>query len=250
MFYVFSNPQAIAEHVSELLIAQIQKKNDSVLGLATGSTMEPVYEKLCEQVARLNVDVSGLTTFNLDEYIGLGSEHPQSYRYYMRQHLFNRLAFAQHRTFLPDGLCSDPVKQCEQYSGQIQQAGHIDLQLLGIGNNGHIGFNEPGTSFGSRTHVVPLTEQTRIDNSRFFDSLDEVPTQAITLGLQDIMESKQIILIATGANKAQIMAELYESPVTEQLPASVVKAHPNAMILLDEQAAQFLPAELRDAVES
>lgn len=248
MFYVFPNPQAIAEYVSGLLIAQIQKKNNAVLGLATGSTMEPVYAKLCEQVAQQNVDVSGLTTFNLDEYIGLGSDHPQSYRYYMRQHLFNRLAFVQHRAFLPDGLCADSLQQCEQYSRQIQQAGHIDLQLLGIGNNGHIGFNEPGTSFASRTHVVPLTEQTRIDNSRFFDSLDEVPTQAITLGLQDIMESKQIILIATGTNKAQIMAELYESPVTEQLPASVIKSHPNALILLDEQSAQFLPADLCNVV--
>lgn len=241
MFHVFPNPQAIAEYVSNQLIAQIQKKNNAVLGLATGSTMEPVYEKLSEQVSRQNIDVSGLTTFNLDEYIGLGADHPQSYRFYMQQHLFNRLAFARHRTFLPDGLCSDPATQCEQYSSLIRETGHIDLQLLGIGNNGHIGFNEPGTSFDSRTHVVQLSEQTRMDNGRFFDSMDQVPGQAITLGMQDIMESRQIILIATGSKKAEIMAELYESPVNERLPASLIKSHSNAMILLDEQAAALLP---------
>ncbi|NLY65689.1 MAG: glucosamine-6-phosphate deaminase [Alcaligenaceae bacterium] len=248
MFYVLPNPQAIAEYVSDLLIAQIQKKNNAVLGLATGSTMEPVYEKLSKQVTHKNIDVSGLTTFNLDEYIGLGAEHPQSYRYFMQQHLFNRLAFARHRTFLPDGLCNDLTEQCEQYSNQIRQSGYIDLQLLGIGNNGHIGFNEPGTPFNSRTHVVTLSEQTRLDNSRFFDSMNEVPDKAITLGLQDIMESRQIILIATGVKKAEIMAELYESPVNEQLPASVIKSHPNAMILLDEQAAMYLPDNMRKAV--
>ncbi len=245
MFHVFPNPQAIAEYVSGLMIAQIQRKQDAVLGLATGSTMEPVYQELSKQVSKQNIDVSGLMTFNLDEYIGLGAEHPESYRYYMQEHLFNRLAFVRHRTFLPDGMCTDPIAQCAQYSKQIEQAGHIDLQLLGIGNNGHIGFNEPGTPFNSRTHVVELSEQTREDNSRFFASIDEVPTHAITLGLQDIMESRQVILIATSSNKAQIVADLYESALDEQLPASIVKSHPNAMILVDEQAAMFLPERVR-----
>lgn len=248
MFYIFPDPQAIAEYATGLLITQILKKNNSVLGLATGSTMEPLYQELSKQVSEQNIDVSGLTTFNLDEYIGLGAEHPQSYRYYMQEHLFNRLAFIKHRTFLPDGLCQNTDEQCQRYSEQIQQAGHIDLQLLGIGNNGHIGFNEPGTPFNSRTHVVELSEQTRIDNSRFFDTMDEVPTHAITLGMQDIMEARQIILIATGPKKAEIMAELYKSPADEQLPASMVKNHPNTLILVDEEAAKFLPEEARKAI--
>ena len=247
MLQIFPNPQAIAEYVSGLLIAQIQSKNNAVLGLATGSTMEPVYQTLSERVSQENIDVSGLTTFNVDEYIGLGAEHPQSYRYYMQEHLFNRLAFVRHRTFLPDGLCNDTTAQCAQYSEQIRQAGHIDLQLLGIGNNGHIGFNEPGTPFSSRTHVVELSEQTREDNSRFFENVDEVPTKAITLGLQDIMESRQVILIATSANKAQIVADLYASELDEQLPASVIKSHPNAMILVDDAAASLLSEDVRKA---
>lgn len=242
MFFSLPHPQAIADYVTTRLIQLIQKKPNAVLGLATGSTMEPIYEQFCRQVAKQDVNVSELTTFNLDEYIGLGADHPQSYHYYMRQYLFNRLAFAQHRTFLPDGLCGDLQEQCERYSRLILEAGGIDLQLLGIGSNGHIGFNEPGTPFASRTHVVALSEQTRIDNGRFFDSMDEVPTQAITLGLQDIFEAKEIVLVATGTNKAQVMADLYHSPVDEAMPASIVKAHPHAMIIVDEAAAALLPA--------
>lgn len=242
MFYVFPNPQTIAQYVSTRLIALIKEKPNAVLGLATGSTMEPVYEEFMSQVTLQDVSVSSLVTFNLDEYLGLGAEHPQSYHYYMRQHLFNRLAFAQHQTFLPDGVCIDPEEQCKQYSQKIAAVGGIDLQLLGIGTNGHIGFNEPGTSFRSRTHVVGLSEQTRLDNGRFFDSMDQVPTQAITLGLQDISEAKEIILIATGANKAQVMLDLYHSDIDENMPASIVKKHEAAIILVDEKAAQLLPA--------
>lgn len=243
MFYIFPNPQAIARFVSERLVRLIESKPNAVLGLATGSTMEPVYEQFMHQVVQEDIDVSQLLTFNLDEYIGLGASHPQSYHYYMRQHLFNRLAFVDHQTFLPDGLCADLEVQCLEYSRLIAEAGGIDLQLLGIGSNGHIGFNEPGTSFSSRTHVVPLSEQTRIDNGRFFENQDEVPTHAITLGLCDIMEAKEIILIATGQNKAQIMADLYKSAIDEKLPASIIKAHPRSLIIVDEAAAQYLPTE-------
>lgn len=243
MFLLFPNPSAIAEYVTQRLIALIKQKPSAALGLATGSTMEPIYDLFSTQVAKQDINVSELTTFNLDEYLGLGAEHPQSYHFYMSQYLFNRVAFATHKTFLPDGLCTDLVEQCAHYSALIQQAGGIDLQLLGIGSNGHIGFNEPGTSFASRTHVVQLSEQTRLDNGRFFDSMDQVPTHAITLGLQDIAEAKQIFLIATGSNKAQIMADLYHSAVTETMPASVVKKHPNALIIVDEAAAALLPAE-------
>lgn len=242
MFFVFPTPQTIAEYVAMRLGSLIQQQPYAVLGLATGSTMVPVYEQLMHQVMTNNMDVSHLKTFNLDEYIGLGADHPQSYHYYMRQHLFNRLAFAQHQTFLPDGLCTDLQLQCENYSAEIARADGIDLQLLGIGSNGHIGFNEPGTSFESTTHVVDLSEQTRIDNGRFFANQAEVPTQAITLGLRDIMEAKEILLIATGESKAQVMADLYQSEISEAMPASIIKKHPNAMIMVDEAAAQLLPA--------
>lgn len=245
MFYLLPNQVAIANYVSEVLIAHIKAKHKAVLGLATGSTMEPIYAELCERLTSQQVDVSGLTTFNLDEYLGLAPDHSQSYHYYMQQHLFNRLAFAKHRTFLPDGLCHDQEAHCQRYSELIREAGGIDVQLLGVGKNGHIGFNEPGTPFDSRTHVVALSQQTRADNSRFFEQLEQVPTHAITLGMQDIMEAGQILLVITGANKAETAAALYHSEVDEQMPASVVKRHPNALILLDPEAASWLPQEVQ-----
>lgn len=243
MFITFSDPLAIAQFVTARVVTLINHKPAAVLGLATGSTMEPVYEQFINQVSNQKLDLSRLKTFNLDEYLGLGLEHPQSYHYYMRQHLFSRLPFDFKRTYLPDGLCNDVEKQCRTYTKLIKQAGGIDLQLLGIGTNGHIGFNEPGTAFDSRTHVVALSERTRIDNGRFFDSMDQVPTQAITLGLQDIMEAKEIVLLATGANKAQVMADLYHSKIDESMPASILKRHPNVMIIVDKQAAALLPAD-------
>lgn len=245
MFFIFPNPATIAHYVTAQLVQLIKTKPNAVLGLATGSTMEPVYQQLTHEVAEQHIDMSQLTTFNLDEYIGLGADHPQSYHYYMREHLFNRLAFRKQQNFLPDGLCTDLAEQCQAYSTRIMQAGGIDLQLLGIGTNGHIGFNEPGTSFQSRTHVVALSERTRLDNGRFFDSMSAVPTHAITLGLQDIMEAKQIMLLATGANKAQVMRDLYTSAIDERMPASIIKQHSKALIIIDEAAAALLPAEAR-----
>ena len=243
MFYLLPDPQTIAHYVTTRLIQLIESKPAAVLGLATGSTMEPIYQQFIQQALHMQLDVSGVTTFNLDEYIGLGADHPQSYHYYMQQHLFNRLAFTKSQTYLPDGLCRDLAEQCQQYSALIRRFNGIDLQLLGIGSNGHIGFNEPGTSFESRTHVVDLSEQTRLDNGRFFTDIEEVPTQAITLGLQDIVDAKEILLIATGAGKARVMADLYASAIDESMPASIVKKHPKAMIIVDKQAAQYLPAD-------
>lgn len=247
MYTIYPNPAAIANVVTAELIHLIQTKPDAVLGLATGSTMEPVYQRFIDEVVKQHVDVSKLTTFNLDEYIGLGEAHPQSYHYYMREHLFNRLHCDKYKNFLPDGLCTDFEQQCQAYSQRISQAGGIDLQLLGVGTNGHIGFNEPGTPFDSTTHVVDLSERTRIDNGRFFNSIDEVPKQAITLGLKEIMEAKAILLLITGSNKAQVVADLYHSHVDESMPASILKQHPNARILLDEAAAALLPQHVHRA---
>ena len=208
------------------------------LGLATGSSPIALYQEMVES----DVDFSELYSVNLDEYVGLAPDHEQSYHAFMKAQLFDAKPFKE--SFLPDGMAEDLEQAAKDYDDVLAQHA-IDLQILGIGSNGHIGFNEPGTPFYSRTHVVELSEQTREDNSRFFASIDEVPTHAITLGLQDIMESRQVILIATSSNKAQIVADLYESALDEQLPASIVKSHPNAMILVDEQAAMFLPERVR-----
>lgn len=242
MFLVFNDPQAIAQFVSERLVQLIKDKPQAILGLATGSTMEPVYQRFCQDAKAQGLDVSQLVSFNLDEYIGLSPEHSQSYHYYMNKHLFDHLDFAKQKTFLPEGKSEDVMAHCQAYSQKIADYGGIDLQLLGVGGNGHIGFNEPGTPFDSRTHVVELSEQTRIDNGRFFDSMEEVPTHAITMGMQDIMEAHEIIFIATGDNKAQVMADLYESAYDKQMPASMLKKHPKTLFIVDKKAAAKLPS--------
>lgn len=241
MFLVLPDPQAVAAHVSNHLIQLIQKKPTAVLGLATGGTMEPVYQQFVQQVSALQLDVAQLRSFNLDEYVGLSQAHPQSYNYYMHQHLFNLLPFTEAQLHLPDGLASDWQAECQQYSARIQQEGGLDLQLLGIGSNGHIGFNEPGTPFDSRTHVVELLERTRQDNGRFFSSMDEVPRHALTMGIQDILEAKEILLVVTGEHKAQTMLNYFQSSASEDMPATVLKQHSNVRIVMDSAAASLLP---------
>lgn len=247
MFYVFPTPQEIADYVSAQMFYRLQAQTQLVLGLATGSTMKPVYARLIKQLQENPVDLSKVYCFNLDEYVGLAADHPQSYAAYMQEHLFEHVPFVAEQLFLPPGFCRPSDEQCLAFSARIQQLGGIDLQLLGIGTNGHIGFNEPGTAFDSRTHVVQLSEQTRHDNSRFFRDRSEMPTHAVTLGLQDIMEAKEIFLLATGEHKARIMARLQGCAIEEDLPASILKKHPNTKILLDEAAAQYLdPAQGKD----
>lgn len=243
MFYVFPTPAAIAEYVSEQMVQRICHQNKVVLGLATGSTMKPVYDRLIDKLKQQAVNLDGVYCFNLDEYVGLAADHPQSYTTYMQEYLYDHLPFVPGQLFMPPGFRQPSTQECLDFSACIQQLGGIDLQLLGIGTNGHIGFNEPGTPFDDRTHVVRLSAQTRADNSRFFDDKSEMPTEAVTLGLQDIMDAKEILLIATGAHKAKIMAELQSCSVDERLPASILKTHPNTKILLDEAAAQYLDPE-------
>ncbi|GLR64375.1 glucosamine-6-phosphate deaminase [Marinospirillum insulare] len=242
MYKIFNTVEEVSAYTSQCILKTIQEKPNAVLGLATGSTMKPVYAHLVQKLQNNPVDVSQLTTFNLDEYLGLSGEHAQSYNYFMCEHLFNRLGSPIGRYNLPNGLAEDIEAACQAYSDIIKQVGGLDLQLLGIGSNGHIGFNEPYTSFSSRTHLIELTEQTRLDNSRFFTDKSQMPTHAITLGIQDILEAKEILLVATGSNKAEIMAELYASDVNEALPASVLKQHSKVTIVLDKEAAALLPA--------
>lgn len=249
MYKIFETVDEVSRYTAQRLLEKIKTAPSAVLGLATGSTMEPVYAQLLQYMQQVAVDTSQLTTFNLDEYIGLSAEHPQSYNFYMYQHLFNHLNLPAHNVHLPNGLASNIDTACQAYSDAIKSKGGLDLQLLGIGSNGHIGFNEPHTCFNSRTHVVELSEQTRIDNGRFFDHHNETPTHAITMGIQDILDAKEIILVATGRNKTNIMAQLFESAVDEALPASALKQHHNLTIVLDREAAALLPAEaLKSAV--
>lgn len=243
MFYVFPDDASLAAHASNKLFQRIADKPDTVLGLATGSTMEPVYAHLAHQINRNRPPLDQLTTFNLDEYIGLPAQHPQSYNYFMHEHLFNKIAIDDRRCFLPDGDCADLEQECRQYSSKIREAGGLDIQLLGIGTNGHIGFNEPGTPFDSRTHVVDLSETTMRDNSRFFADKSQMPTRAITMGILDIMEANEILLLATGAHKAEVMASLFHSQPDENMPASVLKQHQRICILMDSSAAALIPQQ-------
>ncbi|OEY65166.1 glucosamine-6-phosphate deaminase [Marinobacter sp. X15-166B] len=246
MYKIFDTTDEVSHYAAARLLGTIKAIPTAVLGLATGSTMVPVYAQLLRGLQQAAVDVSTVTTFNLDEYVGLSAGHAQSYHYYMYQHLFNELNIPAQNIHLPDGMASNLDEACQSYTDTIKIRGGLDFQLLGIGTNGHIGFNEPQTSFASRTHVVELTAQTRLDNSRFFADKHEMPTRAITLGILDILEAKEIVLVATGRNKADIMAELYHSEIDEALPASALKQHANLTIVLDREAASALP---REAVE-
>lgn len=244
MFYIFPTATEIADFVSEQMLLRIKNQNKTVFGLATGSTMEPVYEQFIQKYRQCQPSLEQVYCFNLDEYVGLPAEHPQSYHAYMQKHLFRHVPFNQQQVFLPCGQKTANEAECQAFSALIQAQGGIDLQLLGIGTNGHIGFNEPGTPFNSRTHIVALSEQTRRDNSRFFANKNEMPTHAVTLGLKDIVEAEEVFLLATGAHKAEIMAALQRSRSDEQLPASILHEHPNAKVLLDAQAAQELDRSL------
>ncbi len=208
----------------------VEAKNNGAItfGLATGGTMEPLYAKIC----KTDLDFSHCISFNLDEYVGLEAAHEQSYAYYMNKHLFQQKPFRA--SYLPNGLAADPLVEVARYEALLQQY-PLDFQLLGIGQNGHIGFNEPGTSFASLTHLVTLEESTRQANARFFSSIDEVPTQAFTMGIQSIMRAKCILLIAVGETKREVLERMLASDYTEDVPASVLSKHPNVIILTDLQ---------------
>ncbi|MCD6235654.1 MAG: glucosamine-6-phosphate deaminase [Thaumarchaeota archaeon] len=218
----------------------IRSKPNIVLGLATGGTPEGCYRELVRMHKEEGLDFSQVITFNLDEYVGLPLDHPQSYHHYMDVHLFNHVNIKRENIHIPDGTAEDLEKHCREYEEAIKKAGGIDLQLLGIGRNGHIGFNEPGSPFNSRTRVVKLTETTRRDNARFFGSLDEVPTHAITMGLATIMEARKILLLASGLNKAEAVAKAVEGPKTPDVPASILQDHPDCTFIIDREAASKL----------
>ena len=221
------------------VMKKVLAKKDAVLGLATGSTPIGLYKCMIEDCKAGNVSYKDVHTVNLDEYIGQGVGDEQSYVEFMRNNLFNHIDIDLKNTDLPCGVAKDMQAECDRYNKKLHSI-EVDIQVLGIGSNGHIGFNEPNTPFGSETHVVDLTENTIKDNARFFKSIEEVPTQAISMGVKNVMNAKSILLIATGANKADAIKATIEGPVTEKVPASVLQLHPNCVIVLDKAAASKL----------
>lgn len=237
---VYKDEQRIGQAAASVFAAQVISKPDSVLGLATGSSPIPVYNCLIEMYKKGIVDFSKVTTFNLDEYIGLTHEHPQSYYYFMQKNLFCGININEDAVHVPCGTAEDIDSEGVNYDKMIDAAGGIDVQILGIGNNGHIAFNEPCDEFPMLTHKVALTESTIEANRRFFSNKEEVPRFAISMGIGSIMKARKIILVATGKAKAQAVHDMVKGPVTPQCPASVLQLHPDVTVFVDEAAASML----------
>ena len=231
--------EASAE-AARIAAALIRAKPAAVLGLATGGTPLRFYAELAEMHLRDRLDFSQVTTFNLDEYVGLSPDHPQSYAYYMREHFFSRVNISPERIHIPDGRARDLPGHCEAYEAAIREAGGIDLQLLGIGSDGHIGFNEPSSSLGSRTRLKTLTERTIRDNAHYFPSKEEVPHHVVTMGVGTILDARRCLVLAFGEHKAEAVAAMVEGPVTADVPASALQFHPSCTLLIDENAAAKL----------
>ena len=228
---------------ANLIAAQIIMKPDCVLGLATGSTPIGTYEELIRRYEQGDLDFSKVHSINLDEYRGLSPENDQSYRYFMNKHLFDFVNIDKKNTFVPDGLEPDQEKACRDYEETIRVHGGIDLQILGLGHNGHIGFNEPGGVFEKQTHCVTLTENTREANARFFASMDEVPTEAYTMGIGSIMQAKKIVVIVSGESKKEIVKKAFLGPITPEVPASVLQLHHDVTLVGDKDALLDFPRQ-------
>jgi glucosamine-6-phosphate deaminase len=235
-----ANYEEMSQKAAECIIRQVKEKPDSVLGLATGGTVIGTYQLLAKDHQKNGTSYRQILTVNLDEYIGISPEHEQSYHFYMKKRLFDHIQIPPENTYLPDGQAEDLEEECKRYDERIESLGGIDLQLLGIGVNGHIGFNEPGTPFDSKTHIVELSESTRKANARFFNTLEEVPKKAITMGIETIMKSKKILLLASGLKKAPIIRKLFQEGITEEIPASVLKKHENVVLIADEEALSLV----------
>ena len=239
-FHVYESARAACEAAGVLIAAQITRKGDSILGLATGSTPIPAYEMLTQWYDRGVIDFDRIRTFNLDEYVGIDHKNPLSYHAFMQEHLFSTVNLRKENVHLPSGNAAVDV---QAYDQAIHDAGGIDIQLLGIGRNGHIGFNEPAEEFTYGTHVVTLTEDTIEANARFFKSADEVPRQAVSMGIGNIMAARCVVLVATGANKAQAVYDTIRGPITPHVPASILQLHPCCVILTDREAGRLMLEE-------
>ena len=224
----------MSRKAANIISAQVIMKPNCVLGLATGSTPIGTYDQLVEWYNKGDLDFSEVTTVNLDEYKGLPRTNDQSYYYFMHQHLFDRVNIDPERTNVPNGMEPDAEKECGRYEELIRSLGGVDLQLLGLGHNGHIGFNEPGEAFEKETHCVDLTESTIEANKRFFASADDVPKQAYTMGIKTIMQAKKILIVVNGENKADIVERAFFGPVTPEVPASILQLHNDVTLVGDE----------------
>lgn len=227
----------MSRKAAHLFVGQILQKPDSVLGLATGSTPVGLYKELIKFYKEGMIDFDSVIAFNLDEYLNLDPTHEQSYARFMEENLLRHINMKEENHHIPSGTATDFEAECDRYEELINKAGGIDLQILGIGRNGHIGFNEPDIKFEAITHVVQLDEQTISDNARFFSTIDEVPKTAISMGIKTIMQSRGIILLASGKEKADAVAGMVSGKITPELPASVLQLHPNVTIIVDEAAA-------------
>ena len=235
--------QEASRQVANIISAQVILKPDSVLGLATGSSPIGAYQQLIEWYNKGDVDFSRVRSVNLDEYVGLAPSHEQSYAYFMRHNFFDHINIKPENVHLPDGLDQDAEGQGKKYDALIRSLGGVDLQLLGIGRDGHIGFNEPCGEFVKGTHCVELTQDTREANARFFGSIDLVPKTAYTMGILDIMQARRVVMIATGSSKAAILKDAFWGPVTPQIPASILQLHPDFTLVADEEALAMVNQE-------
>ena len=234
--YVTEDYQSMSRKAANILSAQVILNPTCVLGLATGSSPVGMYKQLIEWYKRGDVDFSEVRTVNLDEYVGLAPDHDQSYRYFMQTNFFDHINIKPENTNLPNGQAADLAAECKRYNQVIHSQGGIDMQLLGMGHNGHIGFNEPGDTFDLETHVVDLTERTIEANARFFATPNEVPRQALTMGIKTIMQARRILVVVSGEDKADAVKAALTGPVTPKVPASILQLHPNVMLVADKAA--------------
>lgn len=237
---VENNADAASKRAADWIAKLVRRKPNCILGLATGGTPIDAYNELIRLHKEEKLDFSRVTTFNLDEYVGLSPTHPQSYRFFMQEHLFGQINVRREQTHVPDGRALDFEAYCERYEQMIREVGGIDLQLLGIGTDGHIAFNEPGSSLGSRTRLKSLTKETIRDNARFFGGEEHVPRLAITMGVGTILDARQCLMLATGENKAEAIQLAIEGPVSAQITASALQLHREVIVVLDEAAASCL----------
>jgi glucosamine-6-phosphate deaminase len=237
---VFADAAAASRHAADVVADLLRRRPDAVLGLATGSTPERLYAELVRRHQEEDLSFAAVRTFNLDEYLGLPPDHPESYRAFMERQLFSKVDLDPGNVNIPNGLTEDPRGEGAAYERAIRAAGGIDLQVLGIGGDGHIGFNEPSSSLGSRTRIKTLTPQTVRDNARFFDSEEEVPRHVLTMGVGTILEAREVLLLAFGEKKAGAVEDAVEGPITATCPASALQMHRSARVILDEAAASQL----------
>ena len=236
---IAKNYEELSERAAEIMLGVVKQNPKAVLGLATGTTPLGLYAKMISDHMENGTDYSQIRTVNLDEYKGLPKTHEQSYAYFMKKNLFEGLGIPDENTNIENGMATDTEEECARYDALLEKLPR-DIQLLGLGSNGHIAFNEPGTPFGSGTHVVTLAESTVKDNARLFEDISEVPRKAFTMGIKQIMQAKKVLILASGSNKAEAVYKMVKGTVTESVPASVLQLHPDCILIADEAAARKL----------